>query len=164
MGVWEREWKLNAGSAVISGPPPQESVFELVRHDAQGITFYTVQFGEGRMPASWEGVKLFPQGSTPRAWSNGKLPAWTGTQGPAYSTGIAKHLSLTDSDTERLEGELSSGGAKVKVWLFRAADAVDRPAPNNDLLIVRTRSALPWSNAAAAGGVGPIEDGTGHGN
>jgi len=166
MSDWGREWRLNSGSTVILGPSSSKSEFRLVKRDSPGKRCYSVEYAAGEMPETWEDCELYPQGTESFRWKGAKLPEWKSESetGKHYCDRIAQNLGSTTSDTKRLEGELSADGAMIKVWLFIARNAVNLPGRKSDLLIVRTRSELPWSNAAETGGVSMNEDGTGHGN
>jgi hypothetical protein len=166
MSDWGREWRLNSGSNVIVDPSSSTPAFRLVKRDNPGIRCYSVEYEAGDMPETWEDCELYPQGTASFRWDGQKLPAWKSESetGKQYSDRIAENLRFTTADTKRLEGELSADGEMIKVWLFIARNAVNLPGRKGDLLVVRTRSELPWSDAAEAGGVGMIEDGTGHGN
>jgi hypothetical protein len=170
MEQWDHNWKINHGpSGMVNNGTPSE--IRLLKHAADGITFFEVKVEGGHMDPAWDGLRLFPRGNQPLPWQGEKLEPFGAAQVFEYRNRINAHLAITSSATNRLEGELNSGGTPKSVYLFLARDAVKTGADLSDLLIVNTDSMLVFTKPPAEGSpvanpavVSPIEDGTGHGN
>lgn len=170
MEEWEHNWRINHGpSGMVNNGTPSE--IKLVKRATDGITFFEVKIESGGMDRAWNGCRLFPRGNKPLPWQGEKLEPFGAGQVVEYRNRINAHLAITNSATNRLEGELNSGGTPKSVYLFLARDAVKSGADLSDLLIVNTDSMLVFTKPLADGSlaanpavVAPIEDGTGHGN
>jgi hypothetical protein len=162
MGLWEREWTVSEGNSTITGGH-QPSVFTLVKRTGPGPTCYAIEYQAGELPDAWEETVLVRRGSAALTWNGEKLNPWTAAETMAYRNGIITMLTQTNTNTIRLEGEVSLDGSMRRVLLFIAHDAVQKSADElEDLLIVRSETNFAWTDSN--GVVGPIEDGTGHGN
>ncbi len=163
MGLWEREWTVSEGNSTITGGH-QPSVFTLVKRNGSGPTSYSVQYKAGELSDAWEETVLVRRGNAALMWSGTKLNPWAEGETVAYRNGIVAALTQTNTNTTRLEGEVNLDGSMRRVLLFIAHDAVEKAAGElEDLLIVRSETNFAWTDSSN-GAVGPIEDGTGHGN
>jgi hypothetical protein len=164
MTAWEKEWKLNADDKIMGDP--DVSRFRLVQKSAGSFKYYVMEYEEGEMSDVWKNCFLVPRGSVPLPYDGTQpLPPWDINNAAIvskYNAAVKSGLDRTNANTNRLECELTFAGKKRWAMLFLLRGAIANGAGGpTDLLLVMQGKKFQWT---VAGGVGPIEDGTGHGN
>jgi len=130
--------------------------------DASGgrkCAHFSIDFSSGYLSDGWQGVNFIHRGNAPVTDISG-LPPWSLAVRDVYRNAILNAASLSNSNTQRLEGVVPyldpTGVAYNKVLMFYVANAVNGPDPN--LAIIR----IP-GHASPAGAVKGRQDGSGHG-
>ena len=165
MSAWEKEWKINATRLLMGNPDLAQ--FKIVQQGSGNSRHFTIENESGEAGECWKGCCLVPRGAKPFIYNApDPLPTWDPLDTSVrdkYKNTIKDQLKHSNSDTNRLEGELNVGGVKHWIVLFMLRRAVEDDAGDlQDLLIALYGTKFDWSDRGTGGG--PIEDGTGHGN
>jgi hypothetical protein len=163
-----RTWKVYAvqgtGGPYLK-PSDKEGAFTLsaVPSSVAGQTaYYTVDFVGENMPPCWQGLLLFPHGTTPFPPPVPLLPTWTKSVDAAWLAAANTVRQGLNDSMARLEGVLNPGTDAANLTLVCVSNATTAGMP---LLVLKIASAAPVAGAAQTGSVQPAGiGGGGHGD
>ena len=162
---WTRAdgWDIEDGPAHIN-QPGMTTHFWLTAQTVGGRAQYTVNYKEHEMDDAWTTcTPLIERGQGDFRWTQNTLEPWDPqTQGYAYDKAISIVLQAANSNTLRLEGEITIDGEKELVILLVAEGAVKSPNGNEALMVILTSAHFVPTSVAKLYGLQKDQDGTAH--